>query len=96
MASEVLEQTLMHMVDIAARHSRGVCLTRGHNYELTQPGTRRIAHCSRLKSVDAVRVDRHLVANADGVYHSAEFNDRLVLGLKGAMGEADCTLSGPR
>jgi hypothetical protein len=29
-----------------------------------------------------------LIADADGVYHPAEFNDRLVLGLKGTMSEA--------
>ena len=26
-----------------------------------------------------------LIADADGVYHPAQFNDRLVLGLKGTM-----------
>ena len=26
-----------------------------------------------------------LIADADGVYHPADFNDRLVLGLKGTM-----------
>jgi Resolvase, N terminal domain len=31
-----------------------------------------------------------LIADADGVYHPAEFNDRLVLGLKGTMSEALC------
>jgi hypothetical protein len=29
-----------------------------------------------------------LIADADGVYHPADFNDRLVLGLKGTMSEA--------
>jgi hypothetical protein len=29
-----------------------------------------------------------LIADADGVYHTADFNDRLVLGLKGTMSEA--------
>jgi hypothetical protein len=29
-----------------------------------------------------------LIADADGVYHPSVFNDRLVLGLKGAMAEA--------
>jgi hypothetical protein len=28
-----------------------------------------------------------LIADADGVYHPAVFNDRLVLGLKGTMAE---------
>jgi hypothetical protein len=31
-----------------------------------------------------------LVADADGVYHPALFNDRLVLGMKGIMSEALC------
>ena len=31
-----------------------------------------------------------LIADADGVYHPAVFNDRLVLGLKGTMAEALC------
>jgi hypothetical protein len=34
-----------------------------------------------------------LIADADGVYHPAVFNDRLVLGLKGTMAEV---LSGHR
>jgi Recombinase/Recombinase zinc beta ribbon domain len=36
-----------------------------------------------------VRHDRTLIADADGVYHPALFNDRLVLGLKGTMSEAE-------
>ena len=35
-----------------------------------------------------MRDDRPLIADADGVYHPADFNDRLVLGLKGTMSEA--------
>ena len=31
-----------------------------------------------------------LIADADGVYHPAVFNDRLVLGLKGTMAESLC------
>jgi hypothetical protein len=31
-----------------------------------------------------------LIADADGVYHPALFNDRLVLGMKGTMSEALC------
>ena len=31
-----------------------------------------------------------LIADADGVYHPGDFNDRLVLGLKGTMSEALC------
>lgn len=33
-----------------------------------------------------------LIADADGVYHPAQFNDRLVLGLKGTMSEAELHL----
>lgn len=33
-----------------------------------------------------------LIADQDGVYHPAEFNDRLVLGLKGTMSEAELHL----
>ena len=29
-----------------------------------------------------------LIADGDGLYHPVDFNDRLVLGLKGAMSEA--------
>ena len=36
-----------------------------------------------------------LIADADGVYHPAVFNDRLVLGLKGTMSEANCISCGP-
>ena len=30
-----------------------------------------------------------LIGDADGIYHPAEFNDRLLLGLKGTMTEAE-------
>src|SRR5215217_3849714 len=33
-----------------------------------------------------------LIADTDGVYHPADFNDRLVLGLKGTMSEAELHL----
>ena len=33
-----------------------------------------------------------LIADADGVYHPGDFNDRLVLGLKGTMSEAELHL----
>jgi DNA invertase Pin-like site-specific DNA recombinase len=33
-----------------------------------------------------------LIADVDGVYHPADFNDRLVLGLKGTMSEAELHL----
>ena len=31
-----------------------------------------------------------LIADADGIYHPASYNDRLILGLKGTMSEALC------
>ncbi|MDT3442300.1 hypothetical protein, partial [Pseudofrankia sp. BMG5.37] len=31
-----------------------------------------------------------LIADADGVYHPAMFNDRMLLGLKGTMSEVLC------
>ena len=31
-----------------------------------------------------------LIADLDGVYEPAHYNDRLLLGLKGTMSEADC------
>ena len=40
--------------------------------------------------LDLVGVCDTLVADADGVYHPALFNDRLVLGMKGIMSEALC------
>jgi DNA invertase Pin-like site-specific DNA recombinase len=33
-----------------------------------------------------------LIADGDGIYHPADFNDRLVLGLKGTMSEAELHL----
>ena len=36
--------------------------------------------------------DRHAAGRPDGVYDPAEFNDRLLLGLKGTMGEALCRI----
>jgi hypothetical protein len=33
-----------------------------------------------------------LIADADGIYHPGDFNDRLVLGLKGQMAEALCRI----
>ena len=38
--------------------------------------------------LDLCAITDTLIADADGVYHPAEFNDRLVLGLKGTMSEA--------
>jgi DNA invertase Pin-like site-specific DNA recombinase/predicted DNA-binding transcriptional regulator AlpA len=42
--------------------------------------------------LDLCAVTDTLIADADGVYHPAEFNDRLVLGLKGTMSEAELHL----
>ena len=39
--------------------------------------------------LDFCGVTDTLIADADGVYHPALFNDRLVLGLKGTMSEAE-------
>src|SRR4029077_20157548 len=39
-----------------------------------------------------VAITDTLIADADGVYHPADFNDRLVLGLKGTMSEAELHL----
>jgi len=33
-----------------------------------------------------------LIADADGIYHPAMFNDRLLLGMKGTMSEALCRI----
>src|SRR5919205_910995 len=42
--------------------------------------------------LDLCAVTDTLIADADGVYHPADFNDRLVLGLKGTMSEAELHL----
>ena len=36
-----------------------------------------------------------LICDEDGLYDPTDFNDRLLLGLKGTMSEANCTSSGP-
>jgi hypothetical protein len=53
--------------------------------------------CSRLarnnadwyRLLDLAGMTDTLIADADGIYHPAVFNDRLVLGLKGTMSEAE-------
>src|ERR1700741_2320386 len=40
--------------------------------------------------LDLCAITDTLIADADGGYHPADFNDRLVLGLKGTMSEALC------
>jgi len=42
--------------------------------------------------LDVAGMTDTLIADADGVYHSGLFNDRLVLGLKGTMSEAELHL----
>ena len=42
--------------------------------------------------LDLCAVTDTLIADADGVYHPGDFNDRLVLGLKGTMSEAELHL----
>ena len=42
--------------------------------------------------LDLCALTDNLLADADGVYHPADFNDRLVLGLKGTMSEAELHL----
>jgi DNA invertase Pin-like site-specific DNA recombinase len=39
--------------------------------------------------LDLAGISDTLIADADGIYHPAGFNDRLVLGLKGTMSEAE-------
>src|ERR1700741_4371812 len=40
--------------------------------------------------LDLCAITDTLIADADGVYHPADFNDRLLVGLKGSMSEAVC------
>jgi len=42
--------------------------------------------------LDLCSITDTLIADADGIYHPADFNDRLVLGLKGQMAEAELHL----
>jgi DNA invertase Pin-like site-specific DNA recombinase len=42
--------------------------------------------------LDLCAVTDSLIADGDGLYHPADFNDRLVLGLKGTMSEAELHL----
>ncbi len=41
--------------------------------------------------LDLCAVTDTLIADGDGLYHPADFNDRLVLGLKGTMSEGSST-----
>jgi len=40
--------------------------------------------------LDLCAITDTLIADSDGIYHPGDFNDRLVLGLKGQMAEALC------
>ena len=42
--------------------------------------------------LDLCAVTDTLIADGDGLYHPGDFNDRLVLGLKGTMSEAELHL----
>ncbi len=42
--------------------------------------------------LDLCAITNTLIADSDGVYHPGDFNDRLVLGLKGTMSEAELHL----
>lgn len=42
--------------------------------------------------LDLCAVTDTLIADGDGLYHAGDFNDRLVLGLKGTMSEAELHL----
>jgi len=42
------------------------------------------------QALDLCSITDTLIADADGIYHPAEFDDRLILGLKGQMAEALC------
>ena len=54
----------------------------------------RLARCSAEwhRLLDLCALTGTLIADADGVYSPAEFNDRLLLGLKGTMSEAELHL----
>jgi DNA invertase Pin-like site-specific DNA recombinase len=47
-------------------------------------------NADRYQLLDLYAVTDTLIADGDGLYHPADFNDRLVLGLKGTMSEALC------
>jgi len=46
-----------------------------------------------VRLLELARLTDTLVIDADGIYDLAEFNDRLLLGLKGTMSEASCICS---
>ena len=56
--------------------------------------TSRLARCSAdwHQLLDLCALTQTLIADADGIYSPADFNDRLLLGLKGTMSEAELHL----
>src|SRR5260370_18382792 len=54
----------------------------------------RLARCNAdwYQLLDLCALTDTLIADADGIYHPGSFNDRLVLGLKGTMSEAELHL----
>ena len=66
--------------------------------ETSAPSPSRIRAADRCNNadwyqlLDLCAITDTLIADADGVYHSADFNDRLVLGLKGTKSEAELHL----
>jgi DNA invertase Pin-like site-specific DNA recombinase len=46
-------------------------------------------NADRYQLLDLCALTDTLIADSDGVYHPGDFNDRLVLGLKGTMSEAE-------
>ena len=56
--------------------------------------TSRLARCSAdwHRLLDLCALTSTLIADADGIYSPADFNDRLLLGLKGTMSEAELHL----
>jgi DNA invertase Pin-like site-specific DNA recombinase len=56
--------------------------------------TSRLARCSAdwHRLMDLCALTGTLIADADGVYSPQDFNDRLLLGLKGTMSEAEQAL----
>src|SRR5450631_4142793 len=63
----------------------------GHVGLILARETSRLARCSAdwHRLLDLCALTGTLIADADGVYSPADFNDRLLLGLKGTMSEAE-------
>ena len=71
--AELAAQVGLRQVGIVLRSAPGWPVTTPTGYRL----------------VDLAGMADTLIADADGVYHPALFNDRLLLGMKGAMSEAE-------